>query len=138
MSSRFLSVTALLLLSKGLMAQNHNTDNMMRTLQHQNRMIMMNEEQRRFNRFMTSQPMMSSEKLLIFYKKYLDDLNEKSAKVQSELSELKMQYEKSNEKKILKQIQKKEQKLESLYKSKKLAEDEIEKLEAKKLPETNK
>ena len=49
-----------------------------------------------------------------------------------------MQYEKSNEKKILKQIQKKEQKLESLYKSKKLAEDEIEKLEAKKLPETNK
>lgn len=138
MSSRFLSVTALLLLSKGLMAQNHNTDNMMRTLQHQNRMIMMNEEQRRSNRFMTSQPMMSSEKLLIFYKKYLDDLNEKSAKVQSELSELKMQYEKSNEKKILKQIQKKEQKLESLYKSKKLAEDEIEKLEAKKIPETNK
>lgn len=138
MSFRFLSVTALLLLSKGLMAQNHNTDNMMRTLQHQNRMIMMNEEQRRFNRFMTSQPMMSSEKLLIFYKKYLDDLNEKSVKVQSELLELKMQYEKSNEKKILKQIQKKEQKLESFYKSKKLAEDEIEKLEAKKLPETNK
>lgn len=52
MSSRLLSVTAFLLLSKGLMAQNHNTDNMMRTMQHQNRMMIINEEQRRFNRFM--------------------------------------------------------------------------------------
>lgn len=135
MSSRLLFVTAFLLLSKGLMAQNHNTDNMMRTMQHQNRMLIINEEQRRFNRFMASQPLMASEKLLKFYNKYLDNLNEKSAKVQSELSELKIQYEKSKEKKILNQIEKKEQKLESLNKSKKLTEDEIEKLEAKKLPE---
>lgn len=66
---------------------------------------------------------MASEKLLKFYNKYLDNLNEKSAKVQSELSELKIQYEKSKEKKILNQIEKKEQKLESLNKSKKLTED---------------
>lgn len=132
MNFRFLSVAVFLFLSKALSAQNHNTDNMLRTMQQQNRIMMMNEEQRRFNLFMTSQPRMDSEKLLTFYKNYLDKLNEKSVKTESELSDLKTAYEKSEEKKLLKQIEKKEQKLEDLNKSRMLMQKEIDKLEVKK------
>ncbi|WP_144282400.1 hypothetical protein [Chryseobacterium echinoideorum] len=135
MSLRFLSATAFLILSKGLMAQNHNTENMMRTMQQQNRMMMINEEQRRFNRFMTSQPMMSSEKMLSFYQKYLDKLNERSSKTETELQ---TEYNRSEQKKILKQIEKKEQKLAELNKNRNMIEAEMEKLEAKKLQEINK
>lgn len=122
MSLRFLSATAFLILSKGLMAQNHNTENMMRTMQQQNRMMMINEEQRRFNRFMTSQPMMSSEKMLSFYQKYLDKLNERFSKTETELSELQTEYNRSEQKKILKQIEKKEQKLAELNKNRNMTE----------------